>query len=86
MIESIGYKAVPVTIRTIKGPVTGTVGITYGRETDRIWILEYWLNSALSDRLDRVEQDMCKLKANEMFSGSHLPKPQVREWEGVLYG
>lgn len=86
MIDTIGYKAVPVTIGTMRGPVTGSVGITYSREGNKVWVLEYWMNEALLGQLDRVEQDLCKMEASRIFSGSYLPTLKERTWEGVCYG
>jgi hypothetical protein len=86
MMDTIGYKAVPVTIRTMKGPVTGSVGITYGRDGQKVWVLEYWMNPSLVEKLDRVEQDLCKMEASRIFSGTYLPNLKQRTWEGVVYG
>jgi hypothetical protein len=86
MIDTIGYKTIPVTIHTMKGPITGSVGITYSREGNKVWVLEYWMNPSLVEKLDRVEQDLCKLEASRIFSGAYLPTVKERTWEGVVYG
>lgn len=64
---SIGYKNVPVTILTQRGPLSTVVGLTYVRDNGELQIWDSWINPTIAMQLDAIDQTTCIAEAARKF-------------------
>lgn len=81
----IGYKNIPVTGITQRGPMSVMVGLTYVRVDDTIEIWDSWMNPVIEGQLDMVDRTWFLSMATTKLS-RNLPPMVEREWKGVVYG
>lgn len=82
----IGYKNIPVTGMTQKGPMSVIVGLTYIRDNDTIEVWDSWINPAIKGTLDLVDQTVFIAKASTKLVRNLAPIEDHHNWEEVLYG
>ena len=85
-MDSIGYKSIPITMNTQRGPLSGALGITYVREGTQLIVCDYWLNPGLKERMDHVDQMRFVSLGMSRFHATIGPFIGSRQWEGVVYG
>lgn len=82
----IGYRNIPITSITLRGPLTVTIGLTYIREQDSIEIWDSWMNPVIAETLDLVDRTIFIAKASTVLTKTLRPIEDHHAWEVLTYG
>lgn len=82
----IGYRNIPITSITQRGPLTVTIGLTYIREEDSIEIWDSWMNPVIAETLDLVDRTVFIAKASTVLTRTLRPIEDHHAWEVLTYG